>query len=114
MPSSTPHASTAQAIQRVRYNHLGRSWWILSSVSKLPKGYHLAYQLLQKELYTSEICDEAVNDYPDMYRRSYRPQTSPVVCRENFAGIEAAAIDTSISGVGGNIACRSLYEVFGE
>ncbi len=61
----------------------------------------------------ASFCDEAVAQYPDTFARSYQPPRSPVVCSESIDDLRAIVVDTSPSGVGGSIACRSLYESLG-
>jgi hypothetical protein len=61
----------------------------------------------------ASLCDDALARYPDTFTRSYQPPRSPVVCSENIDHLRAIVVDTSTSGVGGSIACRSLYESLG-
>ena len=56
------------------------------------------------------LCNEEIKKYASPFQlSSYIPQ-NPIVCREKIDDINYAVVDTSATGTGGNLACKSLYE----
>jgi hypothetical protein len=56
------------------------------------------------------LCDYAISNHSSTFQRSsYSPQ-SPIICRETIDNVEYVVVDTSTLGIGGNLACKSLYE----
>ncbi len=56
------------------------------------------------------LCDDTIRNNSSTFQRSYYSPQSPIICRETIDNVEFVVIDTSTSGLGGNLACRSLYE----
>ena len=56
------------------------------------------------------LCHDAISNHSSTFQRSsYSPQ-SPIICRKTIDNVEYVVVDTSTSGIGGNLACKSLYE----
>jgi len=55
-------------------------------------------------------CTYALTSYPDVFKISFRPPRSPVICKEMIDGIEFTVVDTDPNVVIGRSVCRHLNE----
>jgi hypothetical protein len=94
---STPQAQPASAQETCAVSIIGFQTWVIFRGDG-----------------ASMLCDQAIREAPDTFRRSQSPPTSPVICRELIEGVEATVVDNSVSGEGGSMVCRSLYESLSE